>query len=123
MSCTKESIRPVIPSIGPQENASDEERFQNEVLRPIIKMQHDIILAYFQSYIDKMKLQLEGLTGYRKKEIVTNVFGKNQQFKSELRGMIVGQLTLKEFGQYSKMSVSLNKRINNMLQERVFSSI
>jgi hypothetical protein len=123
MSCTKESIRPIIPSIGSQEIASEEERFQNEVLRPIIKMQHDIILAYFLNYCEKMKIQLEGLAGYRKKEIVSNVFGKNQQFKSELRGVILGLLTLKEFQRYSEMSASLNRRINNMLQERVLSSI
>ena len=123
MSCTKESIRPIIHSIGSQENASEEEGFQNEVLRPIIKMQHDIILAYFQNYCKKMKIQLAGITGHEKKEIVKNVFGKNQQVKSELRGIIIGQLTLKEFNQYTQMINSLNKRINNMLQERVLSSI
>ncbi|MFK7787621.1 MAG: glyoxalase [Crocinitomicaceae bacterium] len=123
MSCTKESLRPMISTIGSQENASTEERFQNEVLRPIIKMQHDIILAYFENYLIKMKIRLEGLSGFKKKEIVSSVFGKNQQFKTELRGMIIGQLTIEEFQTYLKIANSTNKRINNMLQERVISSI
>ena len=45
MTNTKQSIRPIIHTIGSQENASKEEQFQNEVLRPIIKMQHDLIMA------------------------------------------------------------------------------
>lgn len=123
MSCTKESLRPIIPTIGSQENASKEERFQNEILRPIIKMQHDIILTYFENYLIKMKVNLDGVSGFKKKEIVTNAFGKNQQLKMELRGIILGQLTLKEFRTYTEMTDSINKRIGNMLKERILSSI
>lgn len=123
MTSTKQAIRPIIHAIGSQENASKEERFQNEVLRPIIKMQHDLIMAFFNNYLVKMKLQLEGLSDFQKKETVSNTFSKNQQFKTELRGMIVGQFTVEEYQEYVPISSTLNKRVSNMLQERIISTL
>lgn len=120
---SKESIRPIIHTIGSQENASKEERFQNEILRPILKMQHELIVAYFHQYLEKTKLDFRLLTGFKKKEAIANAFNKDRQFKLELRGMIIGQLTVEEYTDYLKMSSTLNKRINNMLQERIVSTI
>ncbi len=118
---TKQSIRPEIPSIGSQEDASKEERFQNEVLRPILKLQHDVILAYFHHYLDRTKRSLNGLSGFEKKELISKAFSKDVSLKLELRGMILGLLTKDEYLLYSEMSGTLNKRINNMLQERIQS--
>ena len=123
MTNTKQSIRPIIHTIGSQENASEEERFQNEVLRPIIKMQHDLIMAYFQNYLVRTKLDFNLFTGFKKKEAVSKVFSKDNQFKMELRGMITGHFTLKEYQNYLGMASTLNKRINNMIEERVISTL
>lgn len=123
MTQTKQSIRPIIHTIGSQENASQEERFQNEILRPILKMQHELIVAYFHNYLEKMKLEFHRLSGFKKKEAISNAFSKDRQFKLELRGIIIGQLTVEEYADYLKMSSTLNKRINNMLQERIVSTI
>ena len=123
MTHTKTSIRPIIHAIGSQENASKEERFQNETLRPIIKMQHDLILAYFRNYLVRTKLEFNLLTGFKKKEAIANAFSKDNQFKTELRGMIIGQLTVEEYENYRNMSSTLNKRIGNMLQERLISTL
>ena len=123
MTNTKPSIRPVIHTIGSQENASSEERFQNEILRPIIKMQHRLIVAYFNSYLARTKLDFNLLSGFKKKEAISNAFSKDMQFKTELRGMIIGQLTVEEYHIYLGMASTLNKRIGNMLQERLISTI
>jgi hypothetical protein len=123
MTNTKISIRPIIPAIGSQENASSEERFQNETLRPIIKMQHRLIVAYFKNYLVRTKLEFDELTEFKKKEAVSNAFSKDMQFKIELRGMIIGQLTVEEYQMYLGMASTLNKRIGNMLQERLISTI
>ncbi len=123
MTNTKKSIRPNIPAIGSQENALPEERFQNETLRPIIKMQHRLLVAYFRNYLVKTKLDFDGLSEFKKKEVISKVFSKDNQFKTELRGMIIGHLTTEEYQIYLGMSSTLNKRIGNMLQERLISTI
>lgn len=123
MTNTKISIRPIIHTIGSQENTSQEERFQNETLRPIIKMQHELIVAYFKNYLLRMKLEFDRLSGFKKKEVISNAFSKDNQFKTELRGMIIGQLTIEEYENYLCIAATLNKRIGNMLQERLVSTI
>ncbi len=47
----KIKLRPTIKSIVIQENTSDEEKFQNSILRPIIKLQHHLLLHYFEHYM------------------------------------------------------------------------
>ena len=49
---TLNAIRPVI-STDP--TSSDVERFQNETLRPILKLQHDLLIGIFQHYIEQRK--------------------------------------------------------------------
>ena len=47
--------RPIIKNIV-SDKTLPFETFQNVTLRPIIKMQHDLILALFQSYVQKKKI-------------------------------------------------------------------
>ena len=48
-------IRPEIKKTQQFENMSVEERFQNETLRPILKLQNPLFLAVFHNYIEKRK--------------------------------------------------------------------
>ena len=49
MSIDRKEIRPIIIGLDSKIPNSVEEKFQNETLRPIIKMQHDLLLKYFSS--------------------------------------------------------------------------
>ena len=51
MSIDRKEIRPIIIGLDSKIPNSVEEKFQNETLRPIIKMQHDLLLKYFSSYL------------------------------------------------------------------------
>ena len=50
-----QSIRPIISSALVKDNMSEDERFQNKTLRPIIKLQNDLFLAVFKNYIRKLR--------------------------------------------------------------------
>ena len=47
MVIDRKNIRPIIKEISTTLNKTVEEQFQNKTLRPIIKLQHDLLLAYF----------------------------------------------------------------------------
>ena len=49
------NLRPEILSAKLSENMSSEERFQNTTLRPIIKLQQDLLILVFKNYINKHK--------------------------------------------------------------------
>lgn len=117
----KKQIRPTIPSIVIQEKISEEEKFQNNILRPILKLQHNLILSYFEHYLKQNKVNFNEPNSTQKKVITHRIFKTDTRFKIEMRGLIIGLLTFDEFEEYLKLSPNLNKRINNMIEQRVNS--
>ncbi len=123
MTNHKQSIRPIIENISNIENKSQEERFQNDVLRPIIKLQHDLIVVFFENHTLHKKLNFYDLSALKKSDLIVSIFNKDSQFKIEFRGLIIGHFTVSEFAIYQNMSSEINKRIYTMIKERLLSLI
>ena len=116
-------IRPEIPSAKILPNMSDEERFQNETLRPVIKLQNGLLLASFQNYIVKGKNSFYILSLENRLNYILNAIQKDIKFRNSLKGMIIGQFTLEEYEIYIKNSSALNKRMMNMVIKRLQDQI
>jgi len=112
-------IRPEIKKIQEFENMSFEERFQNETLRPILKLQNPLFLAVFRNYIEKRKGVFYDLGLEKKLAYIENGLIKDQKFRNSVKGTIIGHFTLSEYRQYSSNSSALNKRMMNMVIERL----
>ncbi|MFS4455480.1 glyoxalase [Maribacter sp. 2304DJ31-5] len=112
-------IRPEIPSARIVPNMSMEEHFQNKTLRPIIKLQNDLLLASFQNYIVKAKNAFYELTLEKRSEYITNAIQKDIKFRNALKGMIIGQFTVEEYERYIQNSSALNKRMMNLVIKRI----
>ena len=95
------------------------EHFQNETLRPIIKLQNDLFIAVFKNYIKKYKCVFHGLSLEKKMDYIDNAVQKNIKFRNSLKGMIVGQFTVDEYEVYIQNSSSLNKRMMQIVTERL----
>ena len=54
------SIRPEILSTTINDSMSSDERFQNLVLRPVIKLQNDLLIEVFTNYVAKHKMVFYG---------------------------------------------------------------
>jgi len=120
---SKQDIRPHIESISETDHQRPEELFQNKVLRPILKLQHDLLLLFFTSHTLKKKVVYAELNSVQKKELLDEIFKKDSQFKIELRGLIIGHFTTEEYLIYQKMAAELNKRIMSMAKERLLSTM
>ena len=114
-----QSIRPIISSALVTENMSEDERFQNKTLRPIIKLQNDLFLAVFKNYIKKYKNVFYNLSLENKMIYIDNAVQKNIKFRNSLKGMVIGQFTTNEYETYVQNSSALNKRIMNIILERL----
>lgn len=108
-------------SITPE--STSEEVFQNQVLRPILKLQNDLFIASFENYITKNKPDFHNLSLERKLLLVDNSIQKDIKFRNALKGMVIALFTLEEYQLYIKNSSNLNKRMMNMLIERIKSQI
>jgi len=112
-------IRPEVASAKILANMSTEERFQNQTLRPILKLQNDLLLVSFQNYIVKAKNRFHELTKEARLNYIENAIQKDGKYRNTLKGMIMGQFTLEEYEAYSTNSSALNKRIMSMAVKRL----
>lgn len=105
------------------EHSSTEESFQNKTLRPILKLQNDLFVQVFINYAIKQKKVFFGLAPDKKLLYIENVIQKDIKFRNSLKGMIIGFFTVEEYSEYIKNSSNLNKRMMNLLIERLKSNI
>jgi hypothetical protein len=99
--------------------SSSDELFQNEVLRPILKLQNDLFIASFINHLGKNRIDFNAFSVEKKLATIENAIQKDIKFRNSLKGMIIALFTLDEFAQYIKNSSSLNKRMMGMLIERL----
>ena len=116
-------LRPEIPSARVTENMSNDERFQNETLRPIAKLQDELFLAAFRNYVAKHKNAFYDLSLEKRLKYIENAIQKDIKFRNSLKGMVIGQFTIAEYETYIKNSSALNKRMMNIVKERLQSNI
>ena len=121
MNEDKASIRPAIKNIGSMENKNPAERFQNITLRPVIKLQHELLIAFFQNYLKKKKIDFSGLSELQKNEVISKAFKNDNLFKTEIRGLVIGHFTLEEYNTYQTIAADSNKRIMAMIEQRLQS--
>lgn len=100
-------------------NTSDIERFQNEVLRPIIKMQNNLLVAFFKNYIKNNKIKFNTLKAEVQENKINTILTKDINFKNILIGSIIGHLEENEIEIYLKSKSELNKRIIQIIKQRL----
>ncbi|WP_300569135.1 glyoxalase [Flavobacterium sp.] len=103
--------------------SSNEEIFQNKTLRPILKLQNDLFIQVFINYAVKQKSAFFTLTPEKKMSYIENVIQRDIKFRNSLKGMIIGLFTVEEYTDYIQNSSNLNKRMMNLLIERLKSQV
>ena len=103
--------------------SSSEELFQNKTLRPILKLQNDLFIQVFINYALKQKNVFFTLTPEKKMAYIENVIHRDIKFRNSLKGMVIAFFTLDEYAEYIQISSNLNKRMMNMLIERLKSQL
>jgi hypothetical protein len=122
-STNLKAIRPVIASAQVNDSMSDDECFQNATIRPIIKMQNHLLIVVFRNYIAKRKNVFYELSLPKQLAYIENAIQKDMKFRNSVKGMIIGQFTVEEYELYIQNSSALNKRMMNIVKERLVSNI
>jgi hypothetical protein len=116
-------IRPEIPSAKITSMMSGDEYFQNTTLRPVAKLQNDLLVEVFKNYVRKHKNVFHELSIEKRLDYVENAIHKDMKFRNSLKGIIIGQFTIQEYEVYTKNSSTLNKRMMNIVKDRIKSNI
>ncbi|WP_338376746.1 glyoxalase [uncultured Flavobacterium sp.] len=104
-------------------DSSSEEKFQNETLRPILKLQNDLFIEVFRNYAIKQKGVFFTLSPDKKMNYIENTIQRDIKFRNSLKGIVIGMFTVSEYNEYILNSSNLNKRMMNLLIERIKSQI
>ncbi|CAI8428594.1 MAG: Uncharacterised protein [Flavobacterium sp. SCGC AAA160-P02] len=98
---------------------SEIETFQNNTLRPIIKMQHNLLIAVFENYLQKRNIKFFDFNLNKKKNLINSMFSRDVSFKNIIIGAILGHFSMEEYHFYSKHPHEINKRISRIVQKRI----
>lgn len=117
------SIRPEVLSTTINDSMTDDERFQNLVLRPVVKLQSDLLIEVFKNYVVKHKSVFYDLLLDNRIHYIENAIQRDMKFRNSLKGIIIGQFTVEEYVLYIKNSSALNKRMMRIVKECLFENI
>ncbi len=116
-------LRPANPAALITDKISDEERFQNETLRPILKLQNPLLLALFRQYIQRRKNEFYQLPEPQRPTYVQQAVQKDATLRNTLKGVIIGHFTDAEWEQYATLSRPLDKRLLQLAIQRLQSQL
>ncbi|PZX61193.1 hypothetical protein LV84_00181 [Algoriphagus ratkowskyi] len=117
---SKLDLRPIIKT-EEFEKSTDQEKFQTLTLRPILKLQNELLLGLFKNHIVESKSTYYSLSSEGKVLFIENSLQKNIVLKNKLLGITLGMLTIEEFAVYSTDINLYNKRIMSLIIERIRS--
>ena len=116
-------LRPQIESAVVNASTLPDEQFQNRTLRPVILLQNDLLLEAFRNYAQKHKNVFYEMSIEKRMAYIENSIQKDIKFRNSLKGMVIGQFTIEEYTYYITNSSALNKRMMNLVKERLQSNI
>ena len=100
---------------------SEEEIFQNKILRPILKLQHDLIITLAQEFLKSRNITWEKVKEKDPFQWLNINIKRDIPFKNLMIGMVIGQFNKEELVEYLSFQKEMNKRIINMMTERIIS--
>jgi len=119
---TKINLRETL-NLPNSEATTPTEIFQNQTLRPILKLQNDLYISLFTSYAIRQNSDFNALSSTKKAVMIEQSLQKDNVLKNTFIGMTIGMFTVEEMQVYISDSKVFNKRIITMLIERLKSQM
>lgn len=94
------------------------EKFQNEVIRPIIKQQHQFLITVFQHYLFKRKIDFSSISEDKKTATINASLKNDVNFKNLLIGSVIGHFSIDELVIYHQNTSEFNRRITQIINQR-----
>jgi hypothetical protein len=114
--------RPIIKDLV-KKHTTEIESFQNTIVRPIIKMQHPLLVTSFKNYLEKRKVDLQSCSDLEINNKIKSIYNKDISYRNISLGLIIGHFSTSEFSYYINYSSEINKRIIKIIHQRVHNSL
>ena len=114
--------RPILKNLI-KEDTSELEYFQNITIRPIIKMQHHLLILSLNNYLKKRKISLENLSDIQIINKINSIINKDISYRNICLGFVIGHFSSKEYMYYINHSSEIHKRIIKIIHKRFEDSL
>jgi len=96
--------------------------FQHQVLRPLLKLQHPVLLATVADFALDYRLPLARPEA-EFSAALTELLARNARLRTTITGLVVGQFTQTELAFYRPHRSELNRRLLDLAQQRILNSL
>lgn len=97
--------------------------FQQQVLRPVLKLQHVVLLATVADFAHDYRLPLATAAPTEASRLLTELLGRNARLRATVAGLALGMLTQPELAFYRRHRSELTRRLLDLAEQRVLSSL
>ena len=112
-------MKQIRPDLGLSETADHPMgQFHHEVLRPILKLQHPLLIRQFEEWLRGYRRELPREAAARRNDIET-VCKTNKRLRAQAFGLIAGLMTESEYDFYLQEQRELPKRTTAMSAKRL----
>lgn len=112
-----------ISAVNASTSQTLEERFQHQVLRPILKFQHEKLVGFFLYCSNLKKWTMPARSSQELRPWIKMRMAKDIQLRYAMIGMIIGLFTPEVLLIYQEATADLSKRIIHMLVERLYDAL
>ena len=118
------ALRPEIITETPTADATTTVgAFLHATLRPVLKLQNDLLLALVQDFVADYRIPLATAEATQRQRLLTELLGRNVKLRYTIVGLITGHFTAAEYAFYQQNRGELNRRILDLATERVLSQM
>jgi len=112
------ALRPIIATTDPPEAEASVGHFLHATLRPVLKLQNDLLLLLVADFVRDHHLRLPPNLPEQQRQL-TELLARNTKLRYTIVGLITGQFTAAEYALYRSHRAELNRRLLELAQRRV----
>lgn len=116
-------LRPTIATIAETAESSVMELFQNKTLRPILKLQNQVLVDVFKGLNAQKLAVFSRLADDQKRAWIRDILSKDAITRNVILGLILGMMTREELSFFFEHEKECRQRIMDMAAERLASQM
>ena len=116
-------LRPNIETIAESAESSVLEFFQNKTIRPILKLQNQVLIEAFKGLNRQKAATYSRMADIQKRAWIRNVLSKDAIARNVILGIVLGMMTQEELRFFFDHEKECRQRIMDMVTERLASQM
>jgi hypothetical protein len=96
-----------------------EETFANLTIRPILMLQHHLVVSLFNHYLEDKAIRFNTMSAFKQRLLIENAVKRDLPLRHTLMGCIIGHFTVEEYGTYFSNKLAFHKRLTSLLIQRL----